>query len=121
MTDDTKAKELLTKAREILERDGWHQGSLENGGYSDDPMHPDPAHPYVEGLKVCSVGALQRANSGSALHRGEDLATFTRAYELLVHKGIGDGFEEECGIAGWNDHPNRTQEDVLLAFKRAAG
>ncbi|MEU3052239.1 DUF6197 family protein [Streptomyces griseus] len=106
--------ELLGKAIEVLERDGWHQGaycSKGAGRFGADFYAYGPD----DGGSVCALGALNRANSGNAwaVHRDPDVSLVrTQAHQRLSDE-IGGG------VPDWNDNPSRTYEDVILTFKKA--
>jgi hypothetical protein len=107
-------QELIDAGREIIERDGWNQGRYYSG-------MGDPENTLKDELRlareapVCAMGALRRALTGDASSlRKNDRELLTQARQLL---------RAEAGtinIPSWNDHPERTVEDVLLTFKRAA-
>lgn len=83
--------EVLAATREVLAERGWHQGNF---------MDADTG-------AVCIVGAL----------------------DAVVPEGVGDdvivplrdAIGVPCGlqITQWNDAPERTYEDVVLALKHA--
>ena len=110
----TTPDEVLEKAAEILERDGWYQGKFTQwGGEDDDDI------PYEQALAerpVCALGAINRALTGQANRYGELFQLWNMAYYRLQ---VGAGLTEDQGIPGWNDDPARSKEDVLLAFKKA--
>jgi len=98
-------EEILHEAADIIRRDGWHQGSLDDG---------DKEHGAV-----CAVGAIDRAWSGNsqAMVEGNPVhypVARRPAIERLMG-AIGHQF-----IGTWNDAASRTVEDVLLALKQAA-
>ena len=118
-----EASEILSKAAEILERDGWHQGSY----YKIPDKQWTPTSEMVEAAEtapVCSMGALYRAVSGSAsLHPTVKLAQDEWRANA---KGLGEATKRlakqigtDC-IIDWNDEVGRSKEDVILAFKKAA-
>jgi hypothetical protein len=119
MTGHKTPQELIAAGREIIERDGWHQGYYYGSHYgtsTEDVMPYDAEVAAAEQAPVCSEGALRRALSGRAdyvvvLSGDKDL--YKQARRLLEAAAGVDH------IPSWNDDPSRTVEDVLLAFKRA--
>lgn len=120
MSDKTP-QDVLREAAEILQRDGWHQGSFYkeplSGGVNADLEASREA-------PVCSLGAINRAVYGYAYdgkshvgYQALDAAKSNLTYwaEKLLMAQI-DGHP----VPHWNDAPERTVEDVILTFKRAA-
>ena len=79
------------KAIDVLKERGWHQGQ-EQG--------PDGS--------VCLLGAVGVACTGNAYMWG-------RENYHLVSQTLG-----LTRVGSWNDDPERTEEDVILALKHAA-
>lgn len=81
--------EVLAGARDLITRDGWWQ--------------------FGDGQSVghCTVTAIGRA---------ADLGSLNPAIRLVAEVIGGDGFD---AITRWNDAPERTYEDVILALKQA--
>ncbi|MFF5973683.1 hypothetical protein ACFY7C_19360 [Streptomyces sp. NPDC012769] len=97
-------EEILHTAIEIIERDGWYQGDLDDG----DDKHG----------AVCAVGAIERAWSGSSQAFGALYWPDERREAIdRLNSHVGSYYG---GIGVWNDHPGRTVEDVILALKKAA-
>ena len=94
-------QDVLRVAARILMRDGWWDGSIGQGG----------AH-----TRKCAAVAIGRAANGSGV--GQEAALNHFAIYLGV-SGVTntDNFD---GIVDWNDAPERTAEDVILALKCAA-
>jgi hypothetical protein len=64
---------------------------------------------------VCAVGAIRLAASGSVYHSNESATEATRILRRVV------GHHGEFGtIPEWNDDPERTPEEVIAAFEKAA-
>lgn len=101
---------LLDAAAEVIERDGWHQG---NYAESNDPH-----------AAVCSLGAINRAAGNDANTRSASGAAYD-ARIALAHD-LGDDWQVEgCThpaeiIAGWNDHPHRTADEVVAQLRASA-
>ncbi|PRH79369.1 hypothetical protein C6N75_09805 [Streptomyces solincola] len=102
-----RARQLLIKARNILETNGWHQGA------------------YAANLggraAVCALGALNMASTdvSAFTHYDSDWVPMLSAQVRLAKAAGLGGFARER-IPAWNDDPRTTAEDVLLAFKKAA-
>ena len=92
--------EVLVKARNLLDRDGWTQGRF-----------GDVGGPYcARGALVVAAGAPRPATVPPSRHCG----ALNSAYHLLqLIVGV-----ETIG-ADWNDTPGRTKEEVLAAFDAA--
>lgn len=90
-------QDVLREAARILMRDGWTQGEVGTPG----------------GTK-CAVGAIKAA-CGVHLYDWSDTAV--AAADLLQNWVDPRG---SYRVADWNDAPERTAEDVILALKRAA-
>lgn len=107
MNDFPTPEETCEKAAELLVRDGWcqHQSSDING-------------------RRCAMGAIATATKELGFASAviaQRLAASRRAAELLEQFLEDADAPEFLGdIPLWNDHPNRTAEDVILALKRAA-
>jgi hypothetical protein len=119
MTDYKTPQELIAAGREIIERDGWHQGfyyrlpALDALRASCDY---DAELAASERAPVCSEGALRRALTGRAdrVLRDDSSAGLFQQARMLLEAAAGVNH-----VPNWNDDPSRTVEDVLLAFKRA--
>lgn len=114
-----KPSEVLDSAANIILRDGWYQGNF---------YEPPPA---VDGLAAaddeanrsapcCQDGALQRAIWGVAYVGGHwwiDPTPQAQAYKqarAYMEQVVGDNSID------WNDHPDRTKEEVVAALRQAA-
>lgn len=116
------ARELLGKALEIIERDGWHQGQYFDDREAEDAYYENrisygELKQLMEELArtapVCSLGALARAQTGKAsLRLRGDLVDAKKLLKEQIP-------ERWANIAAWNDDKNTTLEDVKLAFKKA--
>lgn len=93
----TDAGHTLREAAEYISEHGWTQGDLSNseGG-------------------VCALGALNCV-AGIGNIRAHDAAT-----ALWDYLDLRDSLTALHPVAVWNDAPERTAEDVILAMKRAA-
>lgn len=84
-------KELLIRAKEIIERDGWLNYSI-----------PERDHKY----KKCVVEAIHYADDGP-------FSIYTTA------KDIFRSANDISSIVPWNDDKERTVEEVYEAFDKA--
>lgn len=84
----------LNEAADYIEAHGWFQGDFEN-----------------ESGQVCSLGAIQKVT--------EHGTEYTENYNILL-----EAILEKTGnyffIATWNDHPERTQDEVVSTMRKAA-
>lgn len=124
-------EDLLLKAAEIIERDGWYQGYYyempEGNGISGTADWYKRDHAASRTAPVCALGALRRAAYGhsSYLEGGREPRGLKAAAEKLSKLMPLTAVEREAGlehmpISSWNDKPERTAEDVILALKQAA-
>lgn len=91
------AIELLIEAKRFLEEDvEWCQGSLFDYGQDD------------ELIAACSLGALNYAANKILSDYADQMEAEYRLSEVM-----GDS------VVNFNDDPNTTREDILLAFKQA--
>ncbi len=108
----TLTRDVLSKALDILETHGWHQGAS---------VSPD-------GQRVCALGALhcatyditpqyyqKRIKNGDPYSSSESLAHLRWAAQLALTSVIAS----TDGIVTWNDDPTREFHEVRDAFKRA--
>lgn len=86
--------EVLLKAADTLAERGWCQGGLSD----------------AQG-RYCAIGAIRKVTNWSL---GKDARS--AVHRLMDHIET----DQYYGIADWNDAPERTAEDVILAMKRAA-
>lgn len=107
----TAIADVLDKAADIIDRNGWHQGDLYDGHQADVGVP-------VSECRVCAIGAINTAISGQAT---ADLA----GYDLLL-AGLAETCIDEVLDQGWwtvpewNDAAGRTQDDVTTALRNAA-
>lgn len=91
------------KAIDVLRERGWHQGDFES---SHDGS-------------VCAVGALGVACVGNASWLAENQGDWTPVMKTL-RTVLQPDDPSTFFIPDWNDDPERTVEDVILALKMAA-
>ena len=102
-----KTSEVLRKAADEIRRRGWYQGEFA-------PIEADD-----DSCPVCAWGAINVAHSGDPRNwyvegaPGEE----SPALQVLAIAATGDAFRS---VPSWNDDPERTVEEVLDAFERAA-
>lgn len=113
-------KEVLERAAEVLAERGWCKGTLENHAGN-----------------VCANGALMHAMFGKAsanlyewaeedgaqlMNLGiENMPRYSLFKEASVMLSQAAELVSWISIPDWNDNSSTTGEDVMLAFKRAAG
>lgn len=103
---DLKPSEVLSMAADLIEpRGAWTQGyyARDEGGEQVEAEEP-------KAICWCAIGAMAHAI-------GREIATFdpvSRAEGYLID-AIG-----YHSIITWNDAPERTQADVVTAFRKAA-
>jgi hypothetical protein len=90
--------DILRRAAELLGERGWCQGEIEDG----------------DG-RMCAVGAIRRAAS-EVMHTRHSWSESVALNRLRGQVRT----REMHSIPRWNDAPERTAEDVILAMKRAA-
>lgn len=95
--------DVLDSAADYIERYGWHQGYYGPGH----PVKPEQA----VGRPACATGAIAHAERRPIW--GSD---FIDAEEALAETLEIPWF----AIPEWNDHPRRTEQEVLDAFRLAA-
>jgi hypothetical protein len=115
-----RADEILEGAMRVIERDGWHQGSL----YKSEALNFSEltsARRLRETAQapVCAMGAMYRASSGSARFASNaDYPAIQEAIDRLI--GVVQGtYGHAVSIPFWNDHRDTTKEDVILHLKKA--
>lgn len=128
--------EILDNAANIILRDGWHQGT-----YYKEPVlvtDSDEDETLREAGEVadktapcCQEGAINRATIGYAWLSSERRRTAshedTRARDEAVRwmrrhlnaTSSIDGDQVRSAVS-WNDHPDRTVEEVVEALRGAA-
>jgi len=102
--------EVLRGAKAVLERNGWHQGSLY------DITQLATGTPRNE-CRVCLVGAFCVAASGDPV--GRNIQT-DAAWDAVVHALDERGLLfADSPIADWNDEPGRTVGEVFELLDEA--
>jgi len=93
MTDGYEVADVLNRAADLLESNGWCQFALEDDA---------GAH--------CAMGALLAVDTGAATNVLSFSPTGRVAFNAMRGRHI----------ATWNNDPRRTKQDVLDAFRSAA-
>lgn len=91
------ASKLLLKAAAVIEDRGWCQWSYES----------------LDG-RVCLLGALKVAAGGSP-NDDEDEDSVVGIAKRAMAGAVGKVF-----VHSWNDHPNRTKEEVVAKLRAVA-
>lgn len=112
-----KTSEILSRASELLDQKGWCQGTLVN-----------------DQGNMCMMGALSTAMQEDRLtenspesddvifeRRISEERAVVQALSLSIYGANAYAFDVICTnpIPEWNDRPERSVEDVKLAFKKA--
>lgn len=95
-----EAAKILTQAIDLLRTHGWTQG-----------------HNVDEAGRMCTIGAICVSTTricNRAANRYPALATAIRAVVTELGTELGTEY-----IADWNDHPERTVEDVITLLEHA--
>lgn len=99
--------EILDKAADLIEANGHWKGEATPGHRS---VTDEARRAILAGAPCCTVGALYAAAD-------EDAARETGPYlafrDWLDCRGLG-------GMVLWNDAPERTQQEVVTALRKAA-
>jgi hypothetical protein len=105
--------EVLNRAADILQRDGWHQG-----GYA--PDQTEDGIPTT-GLPVCAIGALCAAE-GAPLYWSADLGCWAGDDMSEAGQALGYylGGIFPIHVPEWNDSPNRTAAEVIEVLRAVA-
>lgn len=98
---------------EVIERDGWHQGSLFEGKPTDKKA---AAH-----SPVCALGSVYRALYGTCDSDGINSQLHKRGLWEVANNRLLDTCMEIYGVTvpTFNDAPSTSKEDVLLLMKKA--
>jgi hypothetical protein len=112
-------EQALEESINIIERDGWHQGSYFDGSQSTSSEKEwDEA---ARTAPVCALGALSRAVFGYAMigayPDNEDYVELSDVY-FTAEKRLKDVVGRH--VPHFNDDKDTTKEDVILAIKKAA-
>ena len=105
----TAVADALDRAADHIESVGWWQGALYD--------HEQAVSKPLSECAVCALGALNVALHGTPL-----FSMGLRSDELTAHD-IAEYVERSLGgveLAGWNDDPGRTQDDVTTTLRRTA-
>ena len=104
-------QDVLREAARILMREGWTQAGI--------PRPEFPVHPR------CAVTAIGEARRRLHVRQAVVSEAQNRLASFLSAEGFAMGTKADDDvflfrIFQWNDAPERTAEDVILALKRAA-
>lgn len=93
--------DILLRAADVIEERGHTKGVLQDR----------------EG-RVCAFGALNVVVYGSADHSYLQSSRDEAAHAVTRHLGLGSGYLGP--LVNWNNAPERTQQEVVDAFRGAA-
>ncbi len=106
------AHNTLSAARDMLAQPGgWHQGDFFPGAAA---CRPGVFHERLqEATCLCAVGAIRKASL--------TLSDFPFVAPMMLATALAElGWPpEEWSTPDWNDHPDRTQDQVVQAFDHA--
>ena len=101
MTDQTP-QDILNAAADLIERTGWTQGCSARDENDKKCGEEDP-----KAVCYCVYGAI--AKSSQTLKYSKSLKL---PFDILRDSAGITG-----GIISWNDHPDRTKEEVIAALR----
>lgn len=106
------SEQVLERAWEILDRDGWCQ----HEAHSDDGRHCTLGAVGLASVELNGHGDYELIAAAGGLGLGHRSATQLLSAKIREEYPDGDAWGH---IPGWNDDPERTYEDVALIFKKA--
>lgn len=110
MSIEQEAKQVLAEAADLLAPAGaWLQGRMARSAAGKPIACTDPA-----AACFCAFGAIYRVTHAKYGSSRAGTGVQTKALELL---GLAHGLPR---ISDWNDAADRTQAEVVDAFRRAA-
>lgn len=101
MSEPTTVAEVLRRAADILDENGWGQGWL---------IDPDG------GSCACAVGAIQLASGMTP----QEIRYGGLTKELAVRATRFFSAVLKSTVSAWNDEPGRTAEEVIAKLREAA-
>lgn len=106
MTDLTPA-DVLTRAAEVIERNGWQRGDFYDSKQARDGIP-------VEKCRVCVLGAISLVTEGAPVPMRHMAGVEYEAIKALRRRlGMKPDY--------WNDHtPNLTSQDVVDTLRQVA-
>lgn len=111
--DEMTVADVLRKAIDVLEERGWHQGD-----YTVDWDKDDGPVCAAGAIGVaCGVPSFDAACSLAASFPLEAFAKFLGPDPMVQTR---EEYRAIDTVAGFNDDPSRSYEDVVLALKHAA-
>lgn len=110
---NAETADILDRAAEVIERNGWHQGDYFNRDQEGAGINPADC-------AVCTRGAINIVATGGNPVNDYDVNGVAAAEALDLF--LWDTFEAEgrYGIAPWNDAPERTAAEVIAVLREAA-
>lgn len=107
---------IVGKAADLIERVGWTQKKYEEEIFITERRWFRSPKIRTETVGYCIVGAIRHVI-------GSDDEMIASDLPRPKHWRIADQLSEEMGvgsIAGWNDEPERTKEEVVSALRAIA-
>ena len=102
--------DVLVRAADLLEEFDWFQGN-----YCPACTGEEGEGSIFRAERFCALGAMIRAEKDLGVYTGFDTGSFHASTMKSLARVIGTEF-----IAGWNDHPGRTKEEVVAKLREAA-
>lgn len=105
---DLKVPALLRQAIEVLNEKGWAQGVTRT----------DLGAVDLWGAVLIAADVSPKELDGKTFPDSEDLVAPVKTATVLGAQQVLQGLVSD--IAGWNDQPGRTQDEVTALLRRAA-
>ena len=109
-------RDVLARAADLLENTGWCQDAMAMDREGVDVDSWDP-----EAVEFCAIGAVQKVcgvTGNSSQERYELLVI--PALNRLMEFAPKDSMGKTYPVSIWNDHRDRTMEEVVDTMRRAA-
>jgi len=104
----TRVSQVLSEAADLLEKPGaWTQGEYARG------KSGRPVKRRYAAVCFCALGAIDAAHGETDIGNEVDVEAARFVTSVAVPERVGN-------LALWNDAPERTQAEVVDAFRRAA-
>ena len=117
------ATQILGKAKDLLLAGdhGWGQGELafDQHENSVDPFSAEACSFCAEGAMIRSAYELGEYKQGDGVSDPSLVYLSAHLHLMMAAQETDDLFDQDDYLTDWNDHPNRTFEEVVKAFDRA--